>query len=230
MFYFVLVLVFCIAVYIRWNGTYWKRRGVAGPTPLPICGNMLNYLRKKQHYGEVYDDIYWSYPDAPYVGIYKVLNHPAILLRDLELIKDVMTTNFNSFSNNDFVVDPEIDPLISQNPFAAVGEKWKIARSNMAHLFTTMKIKMIFPIITDVCDKLMTHIAKNRENVDASKLCSRYTLEVVASSGFGVQAQTLSMDHSPFQKMTENIYSHGSLIKTTAVLFLPALSKFLKMP
>lgn len=78
--------------------------------------------------------------DLPYVGVYKIMNHPAILVRDLEIIKDIMSTNFASFYNNDFVVNPELDPLISNNPFAAVGENWKMARTTMAPLFTAAKV------------------------------------------------------------------------------------------
>lgn len=51
-------VVFLIGLYLQWNTTYWKRRNVIGPVPLPIFGNMLNYLLKKQHYGEVYQEIY----------------------------------------------------------------------------------------------------------------------------------------------------------------------------
>lgn len=81
-----------------------------------------------------------KYVNVPYVGVYKVLNQPAILLKDLELIKDVLTVNFECFRDNDFVVDETLDPLISQNPFAAAGANWKVARSNMAPLFTPSKV------------------------------------------------------------------------------------------
>lgn len=57
----ILGFVSVIGIYLRWNGTYWKRRGVVGPNPLPIVGNMLDYIREKKHYGEVYDEIY-RYP------------------------------------------------------------------------------------------------------------------------------------------------------------------------
>lgn len=59
MWLFVAIFVVLLCVYIRWNGTYWKRRNVAGPTPWPVAGNMMDYLRERKHYGEVYDDIYW---------------------------------------------------------------------------------------------------------------------------------------------------------------------------
>lgn len=58
MFVVLIAFVCIIIVYIYQKKTYWTRRNVLGPSPLPIFGNMLNFLRKKQHYGEVYDDIY----------------------------------------------------------------------------------------------------------------------------------------------------------------------------
>lgn len=48
-----------------------------------------------------------SYPKARYVGYHKV-NEPALLLRDLDLIKDVLVTKFNAFNKNDFAIDPKV--------------------------------------------------------------------------------------------------------------------------
>lgn len=48
-----------------------------------------------------------SYPSARYVGIYK-MEGPALLVRDLDLIKDVLVTKFNIFNKNDFLLDPKV--------------------------------------------------------------------------------------------------------------------------
>ena len=48
-----------------------------------------------------------SYPTARYVGIYKV-DEPALLIRDLDLIKDILVTKFTTFNKNDFALDPEV--------------------------------------------------------------------------------------------------------------------------
>lgn len=47
-----------ICLFFKWQLTFWSRQHVKGPTPIPIVGNMLQYLLKKKHYGEVYDQIY----------------------------------------------------------------------------------------------------------------------------------------------------------------------------
>lgn len=42
---------------------------------------------------------------------------PAILIRDLDLIKEILVTKFNIFNKNDFPLDPKLDPLLAKNPF-----------------------------------------------------------------------------------------------------------------
>lgn len=48
-----------------------------------------------------------SYPKARYVGVYKV-EGPALLIRDLDLVKEILVTKFNIFNKNDFALDPEV--------------------------------------------------------------------------------------------------------------------------
>lgn len=45
-------------LYSKWIFSYWTRRGVAGPAPIPIFGNMIEYFKMKKHFGEVYNEIY----------------------------------------------------------------------------------------------------------------------------------------------------------------------------
>lgn len=62
---------------------------------------------------------YSSYPKARYVGIYKV-EGPALLIRDLDLIKDILVTKFNTFNMNDFALDPKVILLILSNIFTSL--------------------------------------------------------------------------------------------------------------
>lgn len=49
-----------------------------------------------------------SYPTARYVGYYKI-GEPALIIRDLELVKEILVTKFNAFNMNDFACDPEVN-------------------------------------------------------------------------------------------------------------------------
>lgn len=57
-----------------------------------FCNNLINFR---------------AYPTARYVGIYK-MEMPALLIRDLDLIKDILVTNFNAFNMNEFSIDPKV--------------------------------------------------------------------------------------------------------------------------
>lgn len=83
-----------------------------------------------------------TYKDYAYVGFYK-LRQPAILVRDLELIKRVFVSDFSSFHDNDVVADPEVDPLFAKNPFCETGSKWKAVRNQITPCFTSGKVKIL---------------------------------------------------------------------------------------
>ena len=46
-----------VAAYQQIYG-YWKKRGVEGPAPVPLFGNLFEYITGKKHFGEVYGEIY----------------------------------------------------------------------------------------------------------------------------------------------------------------------------
>lgn len=77
--------------------------------------------------------------DKPYVGLYKI-REPIILVRDADIVKDILIKDFQTFGKNDFVVDEDIDPLASKSPFFQYGQKWKTTRSQLGLCFTTGKV------------------------------------------------------------------------------------------
>lgn len=83
--------------------------------------------------------IFREYHDVPYIGIYK-MTQPAVLLRDKELIKDVLIKDFTSFEANDFFVNEKYDSLLAVNPFFASGSTWKRYRNLMQPLFSSAKV------------------------------------------------------------------------------------------
>lgn len=77
----------------------------------------------------------------PYIGYYKLLR-PAIVLRDPELIKDILIKDAYSFNSNEAasVFDSKKDPLLSWNPFVCSGDKWRRGRNILNPLFTANKV------------------------------------------------------------------------------------------
>lgn len=87
--------------------------------------------------------IFSQYEGYKYIGVYKART-PSILLRDPELIKEVLVKNFNSFHDNETYLNEKLDPIVSRNPFFLRGHRWKVVRSQVTSAITTGKVSYHF--------------------------------------------------------------------------------------
>lgn len=80
--------------------TYWKRHNVPFIPALPFIGNFKDILLFKRSISEKVCDFYFNklVENKSVCGLH-VLYKPALLIRDPELIKRVLLTDFDSFSN-----------------------------------------------------------------------------------------------------------------------------------
>lgn len=86
-----------------------------------------------------FSKIYRKYSNEPYVGYYKLLE-PAILVRDVNLLKNVIMGDFDHFRENDVIASEKYDPLMATNPFFSEGDKWKEGRKTILPVFSSSKV------------------------------------------------------------------------------------------
>lgn len=70
------------------------------------------------------------------------MGQPCLLIRDPEIIKNVLIKDFICFMDNDFSIDTELDPLISRNTFTMKGEDWKRGRQFITPNFASGKVSI----------------------------------------------------------------------------------------
>lgn len=154
-----LVLIFIIssAIYflIRHHYSLWQRLGIVYDEPAIPYGSLLKVRRKERAFGLVMSDLYEKYSQT-FVGIYLFIK-PAILLRDAALVRQIMTTDFNSFHDRGVYVDEKNDPM-SANLFTLKGQTWRTLRAKLTPSFTSGKLKGMFGTVDDVADKLVKHL------------------------------------------------------------------------
>ncbi|XP_070508374.1 cytochrome P450 6k1-like [Chironomus tepperi] len=230
------IIILLLCLYFKYQFSFWTRHNIEGPPPVPIFGNLHEFiLTKKKHFGEIYNEIYTSYPTARYVGIYK-MGMPALLIRDLELIKDILVTNFNTFNSNEFAIDADLDPLIAVNPFCVPGDDWKTQRSQLSPLFTQNRTKVAIPFINGVAKKMMEYIECGPESAtmefDVKELCAKFTTDNVAAVSFGIDGESFTNPNASFRKIGDDIFKPTFIngIKQQIVLFIPIMAKILKVP
>ncbi|XP_039499632.1 probable cytochrome P450 308a1 [Drosophila santomea] len=184
------ILLAATLLFWKWQGNHWRRLGLEAPFGWPLVGNMLDFALARRSYGEVYQEIYTQNPGMRYVCFYRLFNEPAILVRDQELLRHILvSSNFANCADNAVYVDHQRDVLASHNPFIANGDRWRLLRADLVPLFTPSRMRQTLPHVTQACHLLRDQVPLGR--FEAKDLATRYTLQVVASAIFGLDAHCL---------------------------------------
>ncbi|XP_030381980.1 probable cytochrome P450 308a1 [Scaptodrosophila lebanonensis] len=238
------LLLFLVSVAIALIGagigrhySYWRRRSVSGPRPgWLLCGSLSDFVRGRQSYGDIYVQLYKSWRTWRYVGIYRLFNEPAILVRDQEMLRELLIGHFSHCADNAVCVDAKRDAIVSHNPFIASGEHWRKMRSELMPLFTPRRLRQTLPHIGAACAQLRDYVEQYLpgERFEAKDLATRYTLQVVASVVFGLDAkcfeprQNGEMEGEWFSLLGPLFQPNPlSLLETIALLHSPTIGRIL---
>jgi len=117
----------------------------------PFVGNFKDCAFLKASIGKHLQQIYEQQSDKPYVGIFS-FDKPILLVRDLELVKNILVKDFQNFTDRVISLDEKLDPLSRKGLFAMKGQIWRHWRTNLTPAFTSGKMKMMFYLV-DTCGK-----------------------------------------------------------------------------
>ncbi|KAL0821375.1 hypothetical protein ABMA28_005963 [Loxostege sticticalis] len=209
MIFVALAVIAIVAIYlynIR-NFNYWKDRGIKHDKPILFFGNNArNYLMKKS-VTEMLTEMYWKYPEEKVVGFFRSTG-PDLIVRDPEIVKRVLTTDFIHFYPRGLNHTKEPEPLL-KNLFFADGDLWRLLRQRMTPAFTSGKLRAMFPLIVERAEKLQARAldaAAAGRTLDARDLMARYTTDFIGACGFGLDADSLNDEDSAFRKLGANIF------------------------
>ncbi|KAF5308489.1 hypothetical protein FQR65_LT06153 [Abscondita terminalis] len=183
--------------YLIKNHNYWKIRNVAYAKPVFFFGNILDIIKRKKHTSEMLKTLYES-TTAPYLGFF-MFDQPYLLIRDLDLIKNILITDFDNFSDRPAVTSKN-DPVGSKLLFLLKGKAWKDLRKSSNSLFTISKIKRLIPLINKIGDDLVEHIEKNLDQdvVDGRLVTLNFGIDMISSCVFGIEVDALKGSESIF--------------------------------
>ncbi|KAJ9594235.1 hypothetical protein L9F63_014395, partial [Diploptera punctata] len=224
-------VVVVIYLYYAYKFTYWKKKGVSNPKPLPLVGNFLMPLLQKKSSSQFIWDSYNSVPGAPCIGFY-ILTRPAIIIRDLNLIKHVLVKDFNIFADR-HVSSSKFDTLGTQNLFTLKGAPWKYLRVKLSPTFTSGRIKKMFPLVvkctTQLSDYLQDHTGQEGP-IEVKETSAKYSTDVISTCAFGIESNSLSDPKAEFREFGRLIFhfTRYRALETQAIMFMPAVVKLIK--
>lgn len=154
----VLLLGLLVAyIYLKYNANYFRRKGVPFIPSNILVGNIADGILGGLDFIEMVEKWY-NHPagkNLPYIGL-RIFNSNIILAKDPDLVKRIMITDFNKFSNR-VTSDSNCDPMLESNLFFLMCPKWKPIRSMMTPVFSSGKVKQMFPLIDDVSIEYYTY-------------------------------------------------------------------------
>jgi len=103
--------------------------------------------------GEQLQRIYIEHSDKPYVGIFS-FDKPSLLIRDPELVKNILVKDFQNFMDRTFSFEDKFDPLFGNNISVLNGQLWRHVRTNLTPVFTSRKMKLMYYLV-DTCGKVL---------------------------------------------------------------------------
>jgi cytochrome P450 family 6 len=130
------------------------------------------------------------------------------VLRDPELIKTILVREFNIFYDRHVRSNLKTDPL-SQNLFLLKGAPWKYLRFKMTPLFTSFRVKQMFPLISTCAENLEEYLKNNVQSertIEAKEVGGKYATDVITSCAFGIESNCLLKPNAEFREFGRKIF------------------------
>ncbi|XP_011868123.1 PREDICTED: cytochrome P450 6k1-like [Vollenhovia emeryi] len=199
--------------YAKYRLSYWSRRGVKSPPTHVLFGNFKDCITLKKSPSDVMREIYNSVdPDEPYVGFY-IFHKPMLLMRDRELIKQMMIKDFDVFPNRRFGSGSERDSVGLDSILSMKQPRWRYVRTKLTPVLTGQKLKAMIPLMLE-CGKFMTDFIEKlpvdetgRSKWEVKDIGGRYSTNVLASLAFGVNINSFDEKETAFWKNGTTIFN-----------------------
>ena len=204
MVWFTLLLgLMCLFVlYFRKKHKYFKNSNIPhSPGYFPLGSSLVwKCFSGKESLLQVADNYFDQFPETKAFGFYKPLGEPVLAIKDLELAKKIMISDFDHFVDRNFL---NLNPKGSKHPSMFLinlkGDGWKTSRNLLTPMFTSSKLKATMPLLHHSGESFIKYICTlDQDNVDCKDLMQRFTIEILGSLGCGITPNVLTKENNRF--------------------------------
>ena len=251
---FIILLVFLLLVWYRKKTKKWnifKARGLPAAKGYFPLGSKHNWRML------FVDGVGASEQFRTYLGteleqekMFGIYGHPdgdyCLVINDLDIAKRMLIKDFDHFvDRTDFGLkfnEKDESDMIFRNMFIMQkGDSWKVHRSLMSPVFSTGKLKMMYPLLLKTSRNLGKYIEKNsgaEQEIDSKETFFKFALDGIATAGFGIELDSFKDPNSVFVQMVKEIQrakgsesgSNWEITKLILALNFPILKFFIDVP
>ncbi|KAM3961856.1 cytochrome P450 6B5-like [Aphomia sociella] len=181
-----LCIVSLVYYFLTRNYGHWKKKGVVNPEPELFFGNARNTMLRQVTFAESAQQLYDAYPNEKIIGFYRTWT-PYLIVRDLDVIKSIMISDFDNFANRGFNFSSK---GLGMNLFSTDGDTWLVLRTRLSPIFTSGKLKNMFGLIDERGDEFLRHLKpliEENSDRDIYTLVQKFTLGSISTCAFGME-------------------------------------------
>lgn len=216
-----------------WN--YFSERNIKFVRGLPLLGAQYRALVGIEPWSTSLERLYNAYPNEKISGSLEVLGIPAYTIRDPELIKQMGIKDFEHFMNHQFRIHETSDTMMGRALIFMTDQKWKNTRATLSPAFTGSKLRLMFHLIEEVCDRFEEYLQKdvplNGKIFDIKDFYTKVANDTIASCAFGLSINSLQDIDNDFYKAGQIITQFKGLkgLRFLGYAIIPKILNFLKI-
>ncbi|XP_047994992.1 cytochrome P450 6B4-like [Leguminivora glycinivorella] len=194
----VIILVTLIYIHFTKHNDDWIEKNVPGPEPTFFFGNVEDAVLRRKHIGVIFKNIYEAYPDEKVLGIF-VLRNQELLVRDLDVVKNVLIKDSDVFIERGVVIEKNLESALLHND-----DTWKV-------LFRAEMCQKSMHLLTEKANRLVDYvdeITQSNQEQNVYSLVQKCTQASVASA-FGVNLNTFDKECDLVAKQHESTLNFG---------------------
>lgn len=210
----------------------WRKLNVPYVKPLPLFGNSMNLFLSREHPLDFFTGIYNRFPGEKLCGFYQMTT-PFLMIRDPELINNIMIKDFSHFTDHGFDTDPSVN-IMANSLFMLKGDRWRTMRQKLSPGFTSGKLKDTHDQIKECTDQLINIVDDNlkvSDHFEIRELVGNFSTDVIGMSAFGLKLDNIKNGNLHFRKFGKKLFQSDfkQLFVQAMLLFCPKLVIFLKL-
>ena len=174
-----------------------------------------------------------KFENEKYFGHF-MFGKPFIGVNDPDVLRLIQVKDFDHFvdrvdpsNNKKFFSGGETDQLWGKQLTSLTGEEWKDVRQAFSPIFTSGKMKHMMKFIQHVSNDLVGDLdakAKAGNEFEAKSVFGKFSIDALASSAFGVNAESFKNEDSVFVKHAARIFKTKALdMLALAVRMIPGV-------
>ncbi|XP_051154870.1 uncharacterized protein LOC127277625 [Leptopilina boulardi] len=240
LFGFLLFFLLIFYIYSQYKLNYWKRKGIPTPNNCHwLFGNFKDVILGRTsvgvHFGKLHNE---CCNNEPCLGVY-IMHKPFLLLRDPELIKQILVKDFHLFQNRYFAAEKSKDLIGTTSLFSINNPEWKYLRTKLSSTFSSGKQKKLFSLMIESSENMSNFLAgqfqisdnnndKNTKNIDTKFVAVQFITDVISSLAFGVRTNSFG-DNLEFFNNVRAPFKRTLLgaFQLFAIFFFPIFRNFL---